>query len=253
VIRPLWSADFKSRGYSSTLSTRIALAEKFVVFAKGNIALAEKFFAFDKSHVALAEKFVAFAKGNIALAKKLIAFANCKVALAEKFVAFAKRNLVLAAKLVAFANCNVALAETILDLGTKSRYPRDTKQQEPPYVAQPFLEAIDCKQCVILPAKRRSVYGTGGLSASYADGADFSFVRNGCIHVISLNPGQASLGPPNMPHHGLFDYDVTIGDSQLTPRVGLKATPLLFAYLCPSQLLPPDRLSRAIASCRSTA
>jgi hypothetical protein len=50
------------------LSTRIAPAEKFVVFAKGNIALAEKFVAVAKRNVALAEKFVAVAERNVALA-----------------------------------------------------------------------------------------------------------------------------------------------------------------------------------------
>ena len=143
------------------------------MFAKGNIALAEKFVAVAKRNVALAEKFIAFAKRNVALAEKLAAFANCNVALAENFVAFANCNVALAAKLVAFANCNVALAETMRDLVTKSRtlicrYPRESKQQEPPYLAHPFLDA----QCVILPAKRRSVYGSGGLPASCAGGAD---------------------------------------------------------------------------------
>jgi hypothetical protein len=89
-----------------------------------------------------------FAKGNIALAEKFVAFDKSHVALAEKFVAVAKRN--------------VALAETMRDLVTKSRrlicrYPRESKPQEPPYVAHPFLDAIDCTQCVIPPAKRRSV------------------------------------------------------------------------------------------------
>jgi hypothetical protein len=73
---------------ASWLSTRIALAEKFVAFDKRHIALAEKFVAFDKRHVALAEKFIAVAKRNVALADKLVALAKRNVALAEKLVAF---------------------------------------------------------------------------------------------------------------------------------------------------------------------
>jgi hypothetical protein len=99
---------------TSWLSTRIALAEKFVVFAKGNIALAEKFVAFDKRRVALAEKFIAVAKRNVALADKLIAVAKRNVALAEKFVAFVNCNVALPENLVAFVNCNVALAEKLV-------------------------------------------------------------------------------------------------------------------------------------------
>jgi len=45
------------------------------------------------------------------------------------------------------------------------------------YFARPFLDAIDCTQCVIPPAKRRSVYGSAGLPASCAGGADISFVE----------------------------------------------------------------------------
>ena len=85
---------------ASWLSTRIALAEKFV--------------AFDKRRVALAEKFIAVAKRNVALAEKLVAVAKRNVALAEKFVAFANYNVALAEKLVAFVNCNVALAEKLV-------------------------------------------------------------------------------------------------------------------------------------------
>ena len=61
---------------ASWLSTRIALAEKFVAFDKRHIALAEKFVAFDKRHVALAEKFIAVAKRNVALADKLVEAPN---------------------------------------------------------------------------------------------------------------------------------------------------------------------------------
>jgi hypothetical protein len=178
------------------------------VFAKGNSALAKKFIAVAKRNVALAEKFIAVANCNVALAEKFIAVANCNVALAAKLVAFANCNVALAAKLVAFVNCNVALAEKFVAFcqdflqirkrpktshapaivaawslplstarGKRGRCGRESKQQEPPYVAHPFLDAIDCTQCVILPAKRRSVYGSGGLPASCAGGADFSFVE----------------------------------------------------------------------------
>jgi hypothetical protein len=85
---------------ASWLSTRIALAEKFV--------------AFDKRHVALAEKFIAVAKRNVALADKLVAVAKRNVALAEKFVAFVNYNVALPENLVAFVNCNVALAEKLV-------------------------------------------------------------------------------------------------------------------------------------------
>ena len=80
---------------ASWLSTRIALAEKFVAFDKRHVALAEKFVAFDKRHVALAEKFIAVAKRNVALADKLVAVAKRNVALAEKFVAFVNYNVAL--------------------------------------------------------------------------------------------------------------------------------------------------------------
>jgi DNA polymerase III psi subunit len=59
---------------ASWLSTRIALAEKFVAFDKRHVALAEKFIAVAKRNVALADKLVAVAKRNVALAEKLVAF-----------------------------------------------------------------------------------------------------------------------------------------------------------------------------------
>jgi hypothetical protein len=70
---------------------------------------------------------------------------------------FAKRNVALAAKLVAFANCNVALAEKLVAF------------------CSDFLDAIDYTHCVILQAKRRSVYGSGGLPASCAHGVGDGF------------------------------------------------------------------------------
>jgi hypothetical protein len=167
-------------GNKKGLSTRIALAEKFFVFANCNSALAEKFIAVANCNVALAEKFIAVAKRNVALAEKFVAFANCKIALAEKFVAFANCKIALAAKFVAFANCKIALAEKFVAFancnialagtmrvsgGLICRYPRESKQQEPPYFAHPFLDAIDCTQCVIPQPKRRSVYCSGGLPA----------------------------------------------------------------------------------------
>jgi hypothetical protein len=121
------------------------------VFAKGNVALAEKFVAFDKRHVALAEIFIALAKHNVELAAIFIALAQHNVALAEKLVAFVKCNVALAEKLVAFVKCNVALAAKLVAFCHGFLHP--------------FLDAIDCTQGVIHPAKRRSVYGSGGLPA----------------------------------------------------------------------------------------
>ena len=69
---------------ASWLSTRIALAEKFVAFDKRHIALAEKFIAVAKRNVALADKLVAVAKRNVALAEKFVAFVNYNVALPEE-------------------------------------------------------------------------------------------------------------------------------------------------------------------------
>ena len=152
------------------------------MFAKGNIALAEKFVAFDKRHVALAEKFIAVAKRNVALAEKFVAFVNYNVALPENLVGFVNCNVALAEKLVAFcldflqirkrpktSHAPAIVAAWSLPLSTargkRGRYGRESKQQEPPYVAHPFLDAIDCTQGVIHPAKRRSVYGSGGLPA----------------------------------------------------------------------------------------
>jgi hypothetical protein len=175
-----------------------ALAEKFIAVAKRNVALAEKFIAVAKRNVALAENFVAFANCNIALAENFVAFANCNIALAENFVAFANCNIALAAKLAAFANCNIALAGTMrVSGGLICRYPRESKQQEPPYFARPFLDAIDCTQCVILPAKRRSVYGSGGLPASCAGGADIRFVETEAF--MFRGGGRAALRWPDHP------------------------------------------------------
>jgi hypothetical protein len=100
---------------------------------------------FAKGNIALAEKFIAVAKRNVALAAKFVAFANCYVTLAEKLVAFVNCNVALAEKLVAFLNCNVALAEKLVAF------------------CSDFLDAIDCTHCLIPQAKRRSVYGSGGL------------------------------------------------------------------------------------------
>jgi hypothetical protein len=160
----------------------IALAEKFVLFAKGNIALAEIFIALAKHNVELAAIFIALAKHNVALAEKFVAFANCNVALAEKLVAFVNCNVALAEKLVAFcqgflriwkrqktSHAPAIVAAGSLPLSTprgkRGRYGRESKQQQPPYGAHPFLDAIACTQGVIHPAKRRSVYGSGGLPA----------------------------------------------------------------------------------------
>ena len=140
------------------------------MFAKCNIALAEKFVAFDKSHVALAEKFIAVAKCNVALAEKFVAFANCNIALVGEFRCVRQLQCRAGgeARCIRRAQCRAGGNDAQISArkagGTRSRYSRETKQQEPPYLAQPFLEATDCTQCVILPAKRRSMYGSGGAA-----------------------------------------------------------------------------------------
>jgi hypothetical protein len=170
----------------------IALAEKFVLFAKGNIALAEIFIALAKHNVELAAIFIALAKHNVALAEKFVAFVNCNVALAEKLVAFCLDFLKIR-KRPKTSHAPAIVAAWSLPLSTprgkRGRYGRESKQQEPPYVAHPFLEAIDCTQCVILPAKRRSVYGSGGLPASCAGGADISFVETAARPSVTSRRG----------------------------------------------------------------
>jgi hypothetical protein len=132
----------------------VALAEKFIAVAKRNVALAEKLVGVAKRNVALAEKLVGVAKRNVALAENFVAFANCNVALAKKFVPFCLDFLQIR-KRPKTSHAPAIVAAWSLPLSTargkRGRYGRESKQQEPPYVAHPFLDAIDWTQCVILP------------------------------------------------------------------------------------------------------